>query len=301
MKRVFVAGGVSWDTVIRLERFPEARPQTVFSAGSLQLVGSTGAGKALNLSRLGLDTVLHTRIGSDEAGARIRRELAGSGLRMLWLDDPAGTETHTNLMDVQGGRISIYTAYGSHELAVDAAALAPELARADYVVLNIINYVRQLIPAARASGKPVWVDIHDYDGHNPYHGDFIAAADCLLLSSDALADWRSFMVAQHRAGKKLVICTHGKAGATALDAAGGWHEQPIIDGYRLVDSNGAGDSFFAGVLWGDSRGLPVAECLKVGAVVAGLCVASAQLANENLNEALLRSEYEKHFKEVPWN
>jgi hypothetical protein len=32
------------------------------------------------------------------------------------------------------------------------------------------------IDAVKASGKPVWVDLHDYDGRNPYYEPFIEVA-----------------------------------------------------------------------------------------------------------------------------
>ena len=71
MSRVLVLGGASWDTVIDLERFPEPRPQTLFSRGGREVVGSTGAGKALNLAALGVTVPDGFATTADHVGATL--------------------------------------------------------------------------------------------------------------------------------------------------------------------------------------------------------------------------------------
>ncbi len=58
--------------------------------------------------------------------------------------------------------------------------------------------------------------------------DFADAADYLFLSSAAMPDYRAFMSRMIREGKKLVVCTHGRNGSTALDTSGNWVETPIL-------------------------------------------------------------------------
>lgn len=295
MTRVLVAGDIAYNSLVYLERFPEPRPQTVFSQRYHETVGGTAAGKALNLHRLGVPTTLHGLLGDDAPGAAIRAVCAREGLPLVSDPDPQGTQRHINLMAADGGRISIYVAYGTFEPILDLSRLEALIRASDLVVLNLSNYCRRLIAPARAHGKPIWVDLHDYDGHNPYHGDFIAGADVLTLSSDALPDYRAFMQAQIAAGKRLVICTHGRAGATALDAQQRWIDVPALTDYPQCDTNGAGDSFLAGVLWGHLRGLPLEVCLRLGAIVAGLCVSAPELYHPTLSPALVEAEYARHY------
>lgn len=295
MKRVLVVGGVAYNTLIYLEHFPEPRSQTVFSRRYHETVGETGAGKALNLQRLGLQTTLHGMIGDDDYGRRILEAMKQSGITFLHDVDPAGTERHVNLMAETGGRISIYMAYATYEPLFDAARLESLLAVQDYVVLNIINYARHLIPAVRASGKDIWCDIHDWDGKNAHHRDFVDAADYLFLSSDSMPDFRAFMQKRIDAGKKLAVCTHGRQGSTALTAEGRWIETPILEDYPRVDTNGAGDGFFAGYLYAHSKGYPPEKCLRIATIVAGLCVTSTELAFPGLTEDLVDEEYRKHY------
>jgi sugar/nucleoside kinase (ribokinase family) len=299
MPRVLVLGGVSYNLMIYLDAFPAPAPQTVASRGFHETVGSTGAGKALNLGRLGFDVILHGLIGDDFHGGKIREYLAQEPLAFVYDLDPAGTQRHVNLMDARGRRISIFLSYGSPQPPVDQTRLAGLIAQTDYVALNIVNYCRFLIPLVLQAGKPIWCDIHDYDGQNPYHRDFIEAADYVFLSSDALPDYRTFMRRLMAAGKKLVVCTHGADGSTALTPDGRWFETPALADYARRDTNGAGDAFFAGFLHGFAQGAPVERCLRLATIVAGLCVTSPELAAPDLSPAVLAREYARHYGAMP--
>lgn len=294
MKSVFVVGGVSFDMVIYLERLPAAEPQTVFSRGGVETVGSTGAGKAFNLNRLGFDVTLHAMLGADARGEAVRGAFEAEKLCFLYDIDPLGTERHINLMDEGGGRVSIYVDYATFEPVVDLARLEPVITASDVIALNINNYCRTLIPLIKKYGKPIWCDIHDYDGKNPYHQDFIAAADYLFMSGDAMPEYRAFMQKMVERGKGLVVCTQGKHGATALIPDGTWIETPALD-YPFKDANGAGDSFFAGVLYGYLSGYAPEKSLRMGAIVGGLCVTVNTLFDPELSTAKVESEYRRHF------
>jgi sugar/nucleoside kinase (ribokinase family) len=162
-------------------------------------------------------------------------------------------------------------------------------------VLNINNYVRRLIPAMKRSGKDLWCDLHDFDGRNEYHRDFVDAADCVFMSSDSLSDYRPFMDRLISQGKKLVVCTHGRNGSTALSTEGRWIETPIVPGYTVRDTNGAGDAFFAGFLFGHARRYPLEHCLQLASIVGGLCVTSEELAAPALSPELVESEHRRCF------
>lgn len=294
---ISVFGGVSSDTMIYLNELPAPLSATVFAKGTHTTVGSTGAGKALALHRLGIPTTLHGYVGDDEAGSAIRAYFQKEGLSFIGDSDPAGTERHVNLMDANGGRISIYVNSATFEPSLDLAPLTPLIAQSDIVALNIINYCRHLIPTIKGEGKAIWCDLHDYDGQNPYHTDFVHAADVLFLSGDKLSNPRTFMESMIAAGKPLVVCTFGKDGSLALTAKGQWIETPALS-YPLVDSNGAGDNFFAGVLYGVTNGYPLEIALRLGTIVGGLCVTSRELVAEGLNMEMVWAEYRRMWGEI---
>lgn len=297
MPNVLILGGVSFNTMIHLEEFPEPRPQTLYAQRFHETLGSTGAGKALNLRRLGWDVTLHGPIGADEYGRQIRAAFEREGITFLYDIDPAGTQRHVNLMDADGRRMSIFIVPGTFDLVFDRPRLEARIDRQDHAVVNIVNYCRTLIPAIKSRGTPIWVDLHSYDGTNSYHDDFIQAADYLFLSSEAMPDYRPFMRRMIDAGKRLVVCTHGAGGSTALDADGEWIETPILERFRVRDTNGAGDAFVAGVMHGVAAGKPLPVSLRLGTLVAGLCVTDDELAAAALSPELVEAEYRREYGE----
>ena len=298
MKKILVLGGVSYNMMIYLEQFPPPQPQTVFSQGFHETVGSTGAGKALNLAQLGFDVTLHGMIGEDDYGRKIHNHFAKANINFLTDVDPAGTKRHVNLMDGDGRRISIFISYGTFEPDVDWARLESIIAQTDLVALNIVNYCRLAIPLIKKHGKEIWTDLHAYDGQEAYCQDFIDAADVLFFSSEDMPDYRPFMQTQIANGKKLVVSTHGKNGSTALTAANQWIATPIIPAYDTakVDTNGAGDAIFAGALAGYANNFPVEKCLQWGTIAAGLCVASPELVHPDLGLDLIRATHRQYYE-----
>ncbi len=295
MQKVFIIGGTTFDHIVHLPELPQPVPQTIHQAAFHEGTGSTGSGKALNLHKLGVPLAFYSVLGKDSYGAHIEKDLAAAGVPAFYDYDPAGTERHINIMDATGNRISMFITQSSEQVAYSVEPIQAAVASADILVLNIISYCRGLVPLVMKTGKPVWTDLHDYDGQNAYHTDFIQAAQYIHLSSDNLPDYKPVMQRLITAGKKLVVCTHGKAGATALTPAGEWIEQPALLQYPMVDANGAGDAFFSGFLFGWLQEKPIKTCMQFGAVAAALCIGSKQLAAEDLSAALLWQEWEKNF------
>ena len=295
MLRTLILGGTTFDHIVTLPELPAPRPQTIHQAPFHEGTGSTGAGKALALTKLGLPAALYSAVGDDAYGHHITADLQAQGVAAHYVLDPAGTERHINLMDARGRRISLFITQSSPELAFDHAQVSELIRNSECVVLNIIGYCRQLIPLLRGYPHPIWTDLHDYDGRNPYHQPFIEAAQYIHLSSDSLPDYRAVMQQLRAAGKRLVVCTHGAAGATLLTAAGQWLEQAAVPAPVVVDSNGAGDNFFAGFLYGFLRQEPAQKCLQYGALCGSWCVGAPGLVAPQLTSPRLEEGWQQHF------
>lgn len=272
---VFIAGPASWNSIVVLDRLPEPTPHMQFAEESWETVGGTSAGKALSLTALGTAATLYALIGEDEPGRQVRAALEAAGVRASW-QRSAATERHLNLMTRAGERVSLYLAAPSAQVGeIDAAVLA-DMAAADAVVLDLAPESSRLLPAASASGRPIWVDLHDYDGEAAFHRPFLAAADVVFCSADRLADPVAFLEACVERGARLAVCTLGAKGAVAVDENGTQHRVAAIP-VEVVDTNGAGDAFFAGVLHGRLSGLPVPRALEAGARSASTVLGSRHL------------------------
>ncbi|BES72325.1 PfkB family carbohydrate kinase [Marinobacter nanhaiticus D15-8W] len=286
---ITVIGGASVDTIIQLDTFPEPTPQTIWPRAGYRSLGSTGAGKALNLAALDIPVTLHTLLGRDAEGQFIRDALQHRNITLLAEETDAGTEQHVNLMDANGDRISLFVNPSTEPDAIDWRDVRTALAHSELAVINILAYARPALELARAAGKPIWTDLHDYDGKNSHHQPFVDAAEVVFLSSDKLPDYRHFMQQQIHKGKSLVVCTHGSCGATLIDSHGQWIEQPAFPAPNIEDTNGAGDAFFSGFLYGYLDRQPLATCMKLGAACGALCVGARSLAAPTLSREYLQS------------
>lgn len=277
---VFVAGPAAWNTLVYVDELPDPRPHAVFARRHVQTVGGTSAGKALNLASLGRPVTLRTVLGSDDAGRQVRSRLEAAGVRLIAEDSPDGlTEAHLNLMDRHGDRLSIYL-QAPGEIPASGppwAAALTALDTAEAVVVDLAVPSLPVLAAAVERGVDVWVDLHDYDGVAEFHRPWVDAGTHVFLSDDRLPDWRGFMAARLDAGARLVVCTHGADGATALTSEGFVEvEAQRVD--DVVDTNGAGDGFFAGFLDAYLRGEPVEQAMRAGAAQGAAVVQSADLA-----------------------
>lgn len=284
MSAPLVLGGASWNLMIHLDRFPLPQPATISQSRSHEAAGSTGIGKALALVALGHQPLLHATIGDDEHGHDIRRFCQARRVTAHFDIDPGGSARHVNLMNALGERISIFLFNGSPTPPVDVAGLAPVIASAETIFLNITQSSVPLLPAVRASHADVWVDLHDYDGSNPWHEQFIAEADVIQLSDEQINDAKPLM---RRLGEKarLVICTRGSDGALAY-ADGKWADVPAVPA-RMVDSNGAGDMFMVAMWHALQQNRTVPDALRFAAAAAAIAVESDELVPADMDEAAI--------------
>jgi sugar/nucleoside kinase (ribokinase family) len=79
------------------------------------------------------------------------------------------------------------------------------------------------------------------------------------------------------AGAQIVVVTRGADGATAVTRSGQVHV-PSAPVEHIVDTNGAGDAFFAGFLLAHLGGAPLDQALRAGHAQAARCLASPDLA-----------------------
>lgn len=129
---------------------------------------------------------------------------------------------------------------------------------------------------AGRSGPPIWTDLHDYDGSSDFHEPFVRAAEVVFMNDDRTDDPWQLMEGCLRWGPKTAVCTLGSRGAVALDATG---TRARVDALPagVIDTNGAGDAFFAGFLAASQRGVGLEERLVAGAGQAVIALSTIHL------------------------
>jgi sugar/nucleoside kinase (ribokinase family) len=281
-----VIGGVAWNLLVEVPRLPTDLT-TLHATAHREGIGGTGAGKALHLARLGMTTRFHALVGDDEPGHQVRRVLEEAGVSLTAWPDPAGTERHLNLMDPAGDRVSIFLDHATSDPEVSPEELAAFCAHADLVFVSLTHYAGRVLPLLAAEGRPVWVDLHDWDGEpDGFRDPFIEHGSHVFVSDVRLADPLA-TATRLLEGKELVVVTHGSRGATAFFPDREPLFVPPYDAGPVVDTNGAGDAFCVGVAYALARGWDRGRALQAGAVVAGGCVTSPHLADPRLSVAWL--------------
>lgn len=272
---VFVHGPASWNRIVLLDRLPAPVPHTVFADRSWETLGGTSAGKALGMAGLGREVLLSTQLADDEDGDRVRTLLEQAGVRVR-VSRSDVTERHLNLMTPRGERLSVYLTQPPAGDELADTGLGEAMAAAELLVLDLSPESRRLLPLARSTRRPIWVDLHDYDGSAPFHQPFLEAAEAVFLNDDATDDPLGLLRECLRFGASFAVCTLGADGAIALDASGRRLRVPAAP-VRVVDTNGAGDAFFAGVLHAHLDGADLTQALAAGAAHAAGVLESRHL------------------------
>lgn len=274
---VVVAGPASWNHLIHLDRLPEPRPHMQFATRAYHAVGGTSAGKAVHLAGLGVPTTLHALLASDEDGDRIATALRGAGVDLARHPSVA-TERHVNLLTERGERVSLYVSTPSPATVevVDAVARA---AAGGIAVIDLSELGARVLDRLGRDAH-IWTDLHDYDGTSAFHEPFVRAAEAVFMNADAVDDPWALLRRCLDKGPRLGVCTLGAEGAIALTADGQRASVSAVP-TDVVDANGAGDAFFAGVLAATLDGATLTSALSAGAEQAAVA-----LRTEHLHPAL---------------
>lgn len=271
MVDLVVIGGLGVDVRVRVPALPlpDADSHTV---DPIDLrIGNTGAGVALAATALGLRVRVVDTVGADPAGDVVRAALTRAGVPAVLTEDPGGTRRSVNLVDPGGRRTSLYDPRPWRGGPPMSPGEVAELVRdARHVHLSIMDWTVPLLHAVRAAlpaGVTLSTDLHDWDGENPYHVPFAEVADLVLVSGVRL-DGRAPAVADTLAPRTVVV-TRGADGAELYPGDGSAVPvPPAAPPGPVVDSNGAGDAFVAGLVAGRLRGRPLAEAARYAARVA---------------------------------
>lgn len=295
MSQILILGGTTFDHIVSLNEFPKPIPQTIHQSSFFETVGSTGTGKAVSLTKLGVPNTFYSVFGDDVYGQKIKQYLHKESVDLIYDIDEKGTERHINIMNAAGSRISMFITQSSEHPKMNESIIETQIAKSDLVVINIIAYCKDLVPLLKDYRNPIWTDLHDYNEGNTYHQPFIDLSNYIFLSSDNLTDYKKTMQELMNSGKELVVCTHGKKGSTALTKNAEWLELPALTNFEMVDTNGAGDSYFSGFLFAHLKGKSILDCMRYGSIAGALCIGSQQIVAEELSANFLEELYTKYY------
>ncbi|RZU77411.1 sugar/nucleoside kinase (ribokinase family) [Micromonospora kangleipakensis] len=268
---LLVIGGLGVDIRTQVPVLPLPAADSVAVPPIDLRIGNTGAGVALAAHALGLRVALVDVLGADPAGDVVRAALARTSVHTVLAEAPAGTRRSVNLVDPAGRRMSLYDPrpwQGPPPFPPEALTALVRDAR--HVHVSIMDWARDGLPVLRAGlaeGVGLSTDLHDWDGENPYHRPFADAADLVFVSGVRLGDHAGKLAAE--LAPRTVLVTGGEAGATLHTPDAPPVPVPATTPPGpVVDTNGAGDAFAAGVIAARLRGAALPDAAGYAARVA---------------------------------
>ena len=290
---VLVVGGVGIDTIVKVPALPLPHQDSVHVPTIIDYVAHTGNGVALSCQALGLTTRLLDFIGQDAQAELILARYRKTGLDFSYLLEASGTRRSVNLVDASGRRLSLYDGRHPPELRMPREFYLPWLQQARHVHVSIMDWARHLFDDIATCGLSSSTDLHDWDGHNPYHRDFALRADLVFLSAANLGTrFRQVMreILQHGQARMVVVMA-GEQGSHGLQRGENeLIEMPCAPPARaVIDSNGAGDSYVSAFLHGYLQGASLRDCMRQGALAGAFAVTCEGTHEQFLTAAQLTS------------
>ena len=225
--------------------------------------GGSPLNVAIGLSRLGVPTVLHTRIGSDDHGRVVSEHLSRSGVELAQgslVEGPTATAVAT--IDAEGR--------ASYEFDMDWSIPTPDTSACSIVHTGSIGAV--LEPGGRVAREAIrnagGAALRSFDPNirPDIMGDAetvralvrelaalchvvkLSDEDALWLGTDRGANPEQVLDELAATGVPFAVMTRGEQGCLAV--VDGVRHERAARAVELVDTIGAGDAFMSGLLFG---------------------------------------------------
>ena len=244
--------------------------------------GGSAANTIFNATRLGLRSTFLGKLGHDAAGGAYRERFAAAGVDPSRFKQAALPNARCLVLVTPDAQRTMRTCLGA------AMTLAPEeISAADFAGCrhaHIEGYVlfnralaEAVFAAARAAGCTISLDLASFEVVHASRDwlleQFRRGIDLVFGNEDeirALYQTDSTDYAAHA----RALAAHGTLAVVKLGKDGAWlargaelHRVDPVRVPEVVDTNGAGDAFAAGFLYGHLRGLPLPACGHIAALL----------------------------------
>jgi ribokinase len=266
---VVVLGSLNMDLVVRVPQLP--RPgETVLGDRVLTIQGGKGGNQAVAAARLGAYVRMIGRVGGDAYGPQLIAGLQLDGVDTVDValggDEPSGVA----LIVVDGsGENQITVAPGANAAVGDKEieALVRGLGPDDVVVLQLeipMATVLSAIDAAHQAGARV---ILNAAPSGAIRGRRIPSVDLLIVNKNEANDLGG---PELRAATGAMAMTLGAAGSVIYEGDRETRTEPWV--VKAVDSTAAGDAFVGATAFALTRGLGLADAVRLGGAAGAAAV-----------------------------
>lgn len=237
--------------------------------------GGSAANAAFTAARLGLRTTFLGKLGEDDLARTYRRRFAAAGINADRFKHGALPNARCLALVTPDAQRTLRTCLGA-AMTLSPAEISPDDFRGcrhahveGYLVFNRA-LAEAVLAAARAAGCTVSLDLSSFEvvqaSRDWLFAEFGRGIDVVFANEDEV---RAFFPEANDDYATLArgLADHGVLAAVKLGKDGAWiaHRDQLhrIDPVKVrdaVDTNGAGDAWAAGFLFGYLRGWPLPQC-----------------------------------------
>lgn len=311
---VLAAGSIVVDVGKVIDQYP-ARERLAMIESVSTSTGGPGLNLAMDLTRLGADYPIELvgAVGDDAHAEFVLDECAAAGIATSRVRRLAGVATSFTdaMVERRGGRRTFFHHLGANArfdpADVDVRASRARILHcgapgihplADTATPDGGNGWSRLLADARATGLHTNLELVTLDAErvrdlalpclphldsivvNELEAGAVTGIEVEAAGLDGPVDWaglEAIAVGLIDRGVHRLAVVHFPAGCVAATPDGRlWRQGSVLMPTEdVVSTTGAGDAFAAGVIHGVHSGLPVTDCLRLGAASAAACVGSA--------------------------
>jgi len=259
-----------------------SRIVSLLSAPPALATGGSAANAAFNVARLGLRTTFVGKLGNDALAQAYVERFAAAGVDCTRFKRGTVGNARCLALVTPDAQRTMRTCLGA------AMTLAPEeISVADFEGVrhaHIEGYLvfnqalcEAVLAAARQAGCTISLDLSSFEVVNATR-DWMRAQlgkgiDIVFANEDEIRALYPGRADGYEA-LALTLAAEGVIAAVKLGKDGAWiargaelHRIPPVILPDVIDTNGAGDAWAAGFLFGYLRGLPLAECGGIASVL----------------------------------
>ncbi|MEP7162965.1 MAG: carbohydrate kinase family protein [Candidatus Moraniibacteriota bacterium] len=330
MVRVICIGSVSKDiffptdegVIIETPEDLASQTKVAFELGGkfrakdrFEAVGGVAANVSQGLSRLGVSAWCYSKVGRDEIGNWIEKELVRNEVHLesFFIDPKVKSDLSAIIVITQtGDRLIFHNRDANEKLEI----IPEKLEGADWYFVSALNgpwekNLTHILELRRSHGIHLAMNPgqHNLKGNPKLILEALREIDVLFLNKDEALELllkggieddpkklksETFLIEKlHEQGVGVVALTDGKRGAWASFGDDIYHAD-IYEPKGLVDTTGAGDAFASGFFGAYLHKLPVEACLQYGIANAGSVVGSYGASSGLLNQ----EEIHAYLKEI---
>jgi sugar/nucleoside kinase (ribokinase family) len=244
--------------------------------------GGSAANAAFNAARLGLRTTFIGKLGNDALAAAYVERYAAAGVDVSRFKRGSIANARCLALVTPDAQRTMRTCLGA-AMTLSPSEISPDDFRGvrhahieGYLVFNE-DLCNAVLNSARAAGCTISLDLSAFEVVNAKRDwmlrQFGHGIDVVFANEDEIRA----LYPGNRAGFEALareLAMHGVVAAVKMGRDGAWigkgdeiHRIAPVHVTDVIDTNGAGDAWAAGFLFGYLRGRPLAECGAMASVM----------------------------------